>query len=241
MTYRDTEDALRARIQALESRLSQRSREQTELREELAQARQDLAALHPVQQVPPAGMLALGVAGCCLAMSTVVLGHLIPLLGYHRWLFLLLHITAYLGLGLGLVGFYKVTGQLLALAAGLMQFIGLAVHLLGEIAVRSDPGPASIAPGWLFFLAIQVVLGLTLLRAPPEHLTAWKRNVTGVLAMVGVLFGALSLGLFVVQSSFGHDGWLMQLHSTISIPSSIVALGKHTGLLLCFLELRRPR
>ena len=240
MTYRDTEDALRARIQALESKLSQRARERIELQQELARARQDLAALHPTEHKRPTGLLMLGVVGCSLVLASLALARLVPSIGYSPWLFQLLHVTADIGLGLGLLGFYFVTRQRLALAATVMLFVGLAVHLLGRLAGDAGQGPYVLAPGWLLGLATGVVLGLTLLRATDDHLQPWKRNLAGVSALVGVLFGTLSFVLFMAQISRGFDGSMTQLYRYISIPSSLAMLGKQIGLLLCFLELRRP-
>jgi hypothetical protein len=242
VTYRDTEDALRARIQALESRLGQRSREQAELRDELARARQDLAALHPVEQERPTALLILGVVGCGLAIAGMVLNHvLVPLVGYHGWLFQSLSAAADVGLSLGLIGLYRVTNQRLALAAAIMVLVSLALHLLSLLARDAGAGQYAMTPGWLLYLATGVVLGVALLRAPDEHLRAWKRNLAGVLALVGVLFSTLFfvISVFLVPQMAAAD--VGQLFQYISVPAGLVSLGKHTGLLLCFLELRRPR
>jgi len=237
VTYRDTEDALRARIQSLESKLDLRSQERAELQQELAQAHSDLAALHPTEQKRPVTLLILGVVGSVLALASLALHHLIPIIGYSRWLFQSIYIATEAGLGLGLVGFYIVTRQRLALTTAILLFVGPPIHLVMELA---NLGPYSFTPGWLLNLAMGVVLALTLLRAPVEHLRPWKRNLTGALFLVGVLIGTLSLALFMVQVSRDFDQSLLGLNSYIAIPSSIVSLVKHVGLLLCFLELRRP-
>lgn len=237
MTYRDAEDALKARIQALESKLSQRAQERAELQAELAGARRDLAALHPPQEERPVALLVFGVVGAALIFLGLASLYLTPLIGSHAGLTQLPFALGDVGLGLGLIGFFVVTRQRLLLVAAILLFVGVLYSLVRHFAGFS----AWVAyPGWLLNLVQEVVVGVALLRAPEDRVRRWKGQLGGVLYLVGVLLGALTFSLFVAHFSFKLDGAL-RLFSYVSVPNSLVTAGKMATLMLCFLELQRTR
>jgi hypothetical protein len=236
MTYRDTEDALKARIQALESKLSQRAQERSELQTELAEARRDLAALHPPTEERPVTLLVLGVVGAALLLFGMAAYFLTPLIGYQAWLTQLPFGLGDVGLGLGLIGFYLVTRQRLLLVAAILLFVGVLDSLVRHFAAFS---PWMAYPGWLLNVTQGLLIGVALLRAPEDKLRSWKRKLGGVLYLVGVFFGSLSFALFIAQVSFEADG-AIRLFPYISVPNSLITVGKIVVLMLCFLELQKP-
>lgn len=241
MTYRDTEDALRARIQALESKLAQRAHERAALQQELGQARQDLAAMQREHEPPrPRALLALGVFGASLTIVAILLLGLVRVVEYTPWLYQLTYGAADIGLGLGLLGFYRVTRQRLALASAILLFLGPLDSLLELAGIR---GMGLAYYGWLRALSLGVVQGLALVQAPGRHLRPWKRNLAGVLCFVGVFFSLLSFAFFAVRvhGSLGVEALqqTLEIQRYVSYPAMLVYLGKNVALLLCFLELRR--
>jgi len=243
VTYRDTEDALRARIQALESKLAQRAQERFELQRELSQAQKDLAAMQQEQEPPrPRALLALGVAGACLTAVAILLLGLIRVVEYAPWLYSLAYGAADIGLGLGMLGFYRVTRQRLALAAAILLLLGPLDSLLHSAISSLGFGFNYLV--WLRTLALGLVQGLVLVQAPGRYLRPWKRNLAGVLCFVTVFFGALSFAFFAVRLNANLNiealEQTLEIQRYVSYPSLAAYLAKNVALLLCFLELRGP-
>jgi len=231
MTYRDTEDALRARIQALESKLGHRARERTELEQELEQAREDLASRHPPQLPRSPILLWIGAAGAALTALLIVLLHLILPRVLSPLLYMLSFVVVDIALGLGLVGVRRVTGQRLALTAAILLLIaplGLLVYLFGLSVGFSYAG-------WLRSLVATVVLGVVLIRIQDLRIPPWKRKVTGGLFVAGGLVEVILFGLFVL----GRPSDAAELNRLVSSVLTGAAVARMIGLALCLHDLNR--
>ena len=237
MTYRDNEEALKARIQATESKLAQSAREQADLGRELESARQDLAALQRASSPQaPRVLLLVGATGAAV-WALCVLATLPYLFGIVRTMFWFRLIDGLgdVAVGLGMMGLFLLTRQRLALAAAILLAIGLPEALLQQLGAQSGLGPAVVA--WLRSLAATVVVGATVFDAP--YIRPSLRTTTGLLFYISAGLGLLAFVAILLQRALAMDtGFYIKIMGALGIPNALVTLGKTVCLLMCFLELR---
>jgi hypothetical protein len=232
MTYRDDEDALRARIQVLEDKVVRTARERAELEQELAQARRDLAARREAA-APRAPRILLLIGVVAAAVEVVMFGlwalglhrHLPPTLSY------LIYSNASLGVGLGFIGFFKSTRSRLALVTAILCFVEILLTPLGFLdrfwALHSIMLYVA-AMDMTIYGARNILAALACFR--PDSLPAWLRIATGVLLSAGAL-----IALVRVPGYLLHAGWTF----TLSRAAPLIHLPGAVGLGAIFFLLRR--
>ncbi len=182
MTYRDNEDALRARVEALESQKAEAALDHEELSAELAQARLDLSAVQKTaaEARAPRWMLMAGGVGAVVAAAS----------GMKHWVIgslpaevnLAVTIAYSVCLGIGLLGLYRASGSRLMQAAAWLcffkSFVALAISVLLQFEVWSGPWYFS----WGVFILSDAFTGVALLKAGTAP--AGLRKVCGVVHLV---------------------------------------------------------
>lgn len=197
MTYRDNEDALEARVEALKSQKAEAAREHSELADELAEAELELRAVRKeaADQVAPRWMLAAGAAGAGVGAIRAVV-----------WMFsgalptevnLIVGLACTISVGLGLLGLGRFADRKLLRAAGWLCFFEAFTMVVSYLLNISGMWSSAVTPGWVVYIGADLVLGLGLLRGgfAPNGL----RVTSGVLRLVQ---GGLSL-VSLVTLGFG--------------------------------------
>ena len=232
MSYRDNEDAIRARVEALEAQAGLAAQEHAELSEELAQARLDLSALKEEAAKPlaPRWMFALGAVSTGVLLSCTALRLVsLPLVGPLR---VGVAVACAVGLGLGLLGLARASGSRLVRAAAVLSFVkagvSLAVYLLYMFGAWSGPGIMS----WMVFIASDVVTAVALLKIPMAPVGL--RKACGVLLLVEaglslMTLTAVGLSYSSLVPAMWHAPTMVHLAANVTLTALFFVLYKTAG------------
>jgi|GEM_PF-5904603 hypothetical protein len=220
MTYRDQEQALRARVDALRDERSQIDENRLSLDSELAIAEAELAAVEGrANSDIPKGLLLWGAVGSVgITLLTVLSSASVfayaPLAGGA------IRIVAAVMVGLGFWGIYRLTQSSLAQALALMEWSGQLLFFAFFYMLGGAFGfmPTMIF-SLLFALARSVLLMVLIFSTLKNRLSSTVVRVLGTIVVVHGLVIMVTNSFWLFRTSYGT--FITIAHTVASVASSL--------------------